>query len=246
MTDIGNDGGTPDELTSEQKALAKRTAAEITAGKVQLADVWAALRVEPEVRRTGDPERRPPKPLALSEDEKIAIKRLPEVYGRVAPEDNRLLTQEELVLLIEERGIIDTVLKVIKTRKDESIRETLANHLDHVFLHVADADTVALTPIDKKGHVQTKQDVPVDGTGRKVQKTVSDPKPQLSMASVEQAHKDGKIDRKTYLKITRMPEVPRVLDEPGLAKAIKDDPSLLYVLAPYTTVADKITTIKVV
>ncbi len=231
-------------ITEDQKALAKQTVTSIVTGKVKIADVWGTLTATPQPGKNTLSEA-PPKPLPITDAQRKALRRIPEIYGAVSPEKNRMLTSEEAQRVVEERDTIDVILGLLKSRKDDSIREILANHLDHV-LAAEKGDDVQGLPIDKKGHYQVKQEHSVLGSGKKIQKTVSSPSPTLSMAAVEQAHEDGLLDRKTYLAITRLPEVPRVLDEDGLTKAVKKDPSLLFTLAGLTTTASPTTTIKVV
>lgn len=225
----------------ETRALATKVATEVASGKIALADVWASLNGHPTVPEVVG-ERKAPVVRAMTDTERAALQRLPEVYGKVTPTKDRALNATELHDIVEEREVLDVILALCKKRKDESIRETLANHLDHVYEVPEGAEP---PPVDEKGHYQIKHEIPVPGTDKKVQKTVSEPKPFLSMAAVQKAHEDGLLDRKTYLAITKQPEVPRVLDEDGLVKAIKRDPSLLFRLAPLTETPKKTTTIKV-
>lgn len=236
----------PEETPEDEAgraALVKSTAVLLGQGKVKLADIWAALTSPPVEGEKAD--RTPAKPKPLTDPERAALSRLPKVYGVVAPDTVRLLTDEEAVAIVEERETIDLILGLLEKRKSGSIREALANHLDLLLEQMGDAEELAGYPVDDKGHYQTRQDVPVPGTGKKIQKTASEPKPNLSSAGVQEAFADGAIDRKTYLSLTTMPEVERQLDEAKLTKAIKADPNLLWTLRGYTTVGKKITTIKV-
>lgn len=244
MTDRPADQQDPQQ---QVQALVKAAAAQIASGKATLADVFAAIHGvnrDNEVAAVG--QRTPPPVPALTEDQITAIKRLPEVYGQVTPTTDRALNKTEAQRIVEERKTIDEVLTVLKKRKEESIRETLANHLDHLLIASTTEEERDLYGTDAKGHFQIKQEVPVEGTDQKIQKTISDPKPHLSMAKVQEAHEAGLIDRPTYLAITKKPEVPRVLDEERLVKAIKKDPGLLLLLAQFTETPSKTTTIKVV
>ncbi len=232
-------------MTSDQSSLAKTASKSLSEGKLTLAEIWELLDSASITSPSAEVVRVPPKPLPITPEQSAALTRLPEIYGQVAPTENRALTLEEQSLIVEERGLIDSILGFIKKRKDESIREIIANHLDHALLSQMSAEEIARLPIDKKGHYQTKQEVSVEGTGKKFQKTVSNPKPVLSMAAVEQAHRDGLLTREQYLSITRLPEVPRVLDEAKMASAVKKDPSLLFLLSTLTERPDGTTTIKV-
>lgn len=233
-----------DQVTEDQKSLATTRLAKIGETKtISLVDVWDVL-VSGDHSKSRTPAV-PPAPSSLSDAQKDALKRLPEVYGKVVPKTVRRLTAVEARAIVEERDVIDTIMGVLKTRKDVSIRETIANHLDMLLEGEYTPDQLEEIPLDAKGHYQEKQEASIDGSGRKFQKTISDPKPTLGIAAVEKAHKDGIIDRKTYLKITRKPDLPRVLDEDGLIRAMKADPALLFTLAPLTEKAPSTTTIKV-
>lgn len=220
-------------------------ARKIASREISLDEVWAALqKIEADAVATKTAAA-PPDPGKISEAHIKALENIQKTYGVVAPDTNRALTQQELRDILTERADIDLLLGLLKKRKDEGIREALANHLDHVLKDTLSPEELAHVPIDKAGHYQRGQEEVVSEVGLKVQKIISDPKPTLSAEAVQKAYEDGVIDRKTYLQITRVPDVPRVLDEGGLAKAVKADPALLFTLADYTTRPTPTTTIKV-
>lgn len=220
------------------QALVKTGIGEVMKGKISLSDLIESV-MTPEPPVVAD--KKPPVPAPLSEAQIDALKRLPEVYGRTTVKTDRKLTEAELVALVEERDLIDLVLAAIDKRKSESIREALANHLDHL----VPEDERDSARKDKRGHLAVKQEVPVPGTGRKVQRIVSGGKPNLTIQHVEELHAEGAIDRKTYLAITRKPDLPRVLDEDGLHKAIQKDPRLFFLLGSKAEPTTPTTTIKV-
>jgi len=216
----------PVQVTPEMRKKFSAALDALSKGGGTLDLLWEALDTA-DILSVTKPDISVPK---ISEEALDAIRRLPEVYGKVVPKTDRALNKTELAAIVEERQIIDTVLKVIKARKDESIRETLANHLDNVY----EAPEGQRVPTDSKGHLAVKQEVEVEGAGKKVARSVSGGKPYLSIAGVEALHAEGRIDRKTYLKITKKTEVPRVLDQEGLVKAMKEDPNLGFLLAQAT------------
>jgi len=228
----------PAEVTPEMRQKFTAALEALSRGGGTLDLLWEALDTA-DVLAITKPDISVPK---ISEEALEAIRRLPEVYGKVVPKTDRQLSRQELVDIVTERQIIDTVLKVIKERKDESIRETLANHLDNVYKQPEGSRPPGT---DTKGHLAVKQDVEVEGLGKKVARSVSGGKPYLDIAGVEMLHAQGKIDRKTYLKITKRTEVPRVLDQEGLVKAMKEDPDLGFLLAGVTKHTPTITTITV-
>ena len=234
------------EITPEIQETLKALASTIGKGKTTIADVWSSITTTPQPSAVVG-ERTAPTVKAITEAQRAALTRLPYVYGQVSPTKDRILSAEELREIVEERDVIDLILGLVKSRKDESIRETLANHLDH--LHLAEdhePGEECSHEYDGKGHVIVKQEVSVPGAGRKIQKTHTDPKPQLTAEGALRAYEEGAIDRKTYLAITRIPDVPRVLDEEGLVKSVKKDPNLMWALAKYTHTPNKTITVKVI
>lgn len=231
------------EPSEERRALAVRAVTEIATHKTTWADVWAALTRLPEQEEKPDRTPSPVKPLTPVQISALA--RLPQVYGRVAPGEVRLLEEAEQADVVEEREVIDCLLTLLTDHKNNQIREIIANHLDMLLEQDLAPEVLESLRVDTKGHYQIRQDALAPGTGRKFQKTVSDPKPALTSAGVQQAYEDGAIDRKTYLAITCAPEVQRDLSEERLAQTIKRDPNLLWVLSEYTRRNDPVTTIKI-
>jgi hypothetical protein len=115
-------------------------------GKTTLADLLASAGG---VVTTHTKDLAPPTVPDLSDKEREAIVRLPEVFNSVVVTTVRKLTESEQAALVEEREILNLVEKVIKPRKDKAIRETIANHLD---LIVPKTERDGL-PKDAHGHV---------------------------------------------------------------------------------------------
>jgi hypothetical protein len=211
----------------------------VSSGKTSLLDLLATTG---KVVDTTQRDLKPPTVPSLTEEELEAIKRLPEVFNRIVVTTVRKLTDSEARAIVVERDTIDLVLKALTPRKEKAIRETIANHLD---LLIPTEERKAL-PRDKAGHVAKKQDVAIEGTGKKMQRSVSGGKPNLTIDHIERLHREGRIDRKTYLAITKKPDLPRVMDETGLHKAIQKDPALFFLLAEVAEPTTPTTTIKVV
>lgn len=224
----------------EATALVKVGVLQILQGKMTLSDLIDAV-VHPTPKTV---EKKPPVPQSLTPEVIEAIQRLPEVFGKTVVTADRALTNAELKAIVEERATIDKVLTPLTKRKDESIREVLANHMDHK----AERDENREERTDAKGHYAPweTQNLPVEGTDLKVQRFATGGKPKLTIAQIEALHAEGKIDRPTYLAITKKPEQPRVLDEDGLHKAIQKDPALFFLLASVAEPTTPTTTVKVV
>lgn len=212
---------------------------QVLKGKISLADLFERVSMPPTPATLVDLT--PPPPPSLTQDVLKAIKRLPEVFGKVTPSKPRKLTLAEQQALVEEREVIDQVIAVLEKRKKEGIREALANHLDAV---LPEEKRVRK---DRKGHWAPweTQDVPVEGTDKKLQRFSSGGKPNLTIANVEKMLADGVIDRKTYLAVTCKPESPRVLDQHKLHQAIQKNPRLLFLFASWSEASAPTTTVKV-
>jgi hypothetical protein len=206
--------------------------------KMSLADLFDAI----SPKRAEVVDKTPPAPPALTEAVLDALRRLPDLYGKVVVHSDRKLTKTEAKAIVEERDAINTVLGVLKSRKEESIRDTLANHLDHV---LTDEQRQGART-GKRGDYAVKQEEVIEGTGRKIQRSVAGGKPNLSIQAIERLHAEGLIDRPTYLKITRKPDLPRVIDEAGLHQAIQKDPRLFFLLGSVAEPTVPQTTITVV
>lgn len=179
----------------------------------------------------------------LTEAHLSALSALPEVFGKINPTTPRELTAEESKALVEEREVVDLLLTLLTSRKNGTLREHLANHLDRLAEKEGLVEEQAET--DSKGHYFIKQDVPVDGTDRKIQRTVSKPKPVIDSAALQQMHEDGDLTREEFLSLTSIPEVPRVFDEAKARKAIRKNPGLLVKVAQATTRKDPVIAIKI-
>lgn len=230
-------------LSQDDKALAlvKSGMEQVAKGKMSLSDLFQSVVARPD---PAAPDLAPPAPPKLTEEQKAALTRLPDVYGKVVVTAVRKLSHKEAAALVEEREIIDTLLGPLKKRKEESIREVLANHMDLVLTD----EQKAQARRDRKGHYapRTTQNEPVEGTGKKIQRSTSGGKPVLTIEHIEALHKDGRIDRPTYLKITKKPDMPRILDEDGLHRAIQKDPSLFFLLGSVAEPTTPTTSITVV
>lgn len=180
---------------------------------------------------------------ALTDQNRTDLKVLPEIFGQVQVSEPRALTDTEAKALVEERDVIDRLMLVLKKRKDETLRSNLANHLDAL---AEEAGLVTEdTPRDKDGHYIVKQDVPVEGTGRKVQGIVSTGKATVNSADLLDLHNEGILSREEYLALTSVPPVQRVFDPAKAKKAILKNPALIDKIAQATRAPNQTFSVKV-
>lgn len=231
-------------VTPELGALVKTAMIQIEAGGLSFGEALAAVLGGEMKKEEVTPAA--VKPIRITEEHRAALAAIVEQYGEVAPETPRLLTEQEQAAIVRERDTIDTILNLLKKRKDESIREALANHLDRLAEAEAGGpeQAEARWGKDKYGHYTVKQDVEVPDTGKKIQGIVGEPKPTVSSAALYQAHLRGDLSREDYLAITKVPEVQRVFDEDKARAAIKKNPAILLKIARATEVPAKTLTIK--
>lgn len=243
MSDAQN--GTPAEIqvTPELQALVGQVMDQVALGKVTLAEaVSAAL---------GDQAPSAPAPSTgafvvpqITDEQKKALRQIVDLYGQVVPTEPRLLTPTELTLITKERKTIDLLLKFLEARKEESIRETLAYHLDKVAEAQDDFDPET-APKDRRGHYAVKQKQPVPDTDLNLNRSVSHPKPTIDGATIQALHEQGVLDRAEYLALTSMPVVKRNFDETKAREAFKKNPALLFKVAKAVKQGLPTTTIKV-
>lgn len=236
------------EITQANRDALKRyeqTALAMLAEGTSLADILEDL-----FTKTSAVEVHPPEPvpvLAITDDQRKALREIVSVYGVVAPTKPVILTDSELATLVHEREIIDTILPFLTSRKDKSIREAFANHFDRLVEEDwSDEGQEAEIPTDRHGHYAVKQEQPVPGTARKVQRLVSGGKPKIGSVEIQVAYERGDLSHDEYLAVTTKPEVKRDFDEAKARAAIKKDPALAVKLAGLMKASPPTTTIKVV
>lgn len=173
----------------------------------------------------------------LTDTERKALRRLPEVYSKVLVEDRRALTGDEIAALYDEREVVRTVVDTLKGRVDV-INENVRHHVDVEAEAHGEADP-SETLRDAQGHYilaakgqptrvhipGTNQDFSLEYRSGSTGGVTIDSNHLLDL------YEDGEITREQYLALTR--EV-RVFDEEKASKAILKDESLLEVIAKIT------------
>lgn len=212
----------------------------VESGKLTLAQAVLQLSAPVEVPQSAPVAYKVPQ---ISDTQRAALTLLPSVYGSVVPNERRELTQQEVTALLTERNTLDQVLAFAKKRKEDSIRETLANHFDVAAERKGVTDALR----DDKGHyiLDDTREVEAGGTGEKFTFSASNPSPEISSADLEAAHLAGDISREDYLSITSEPTVKRVFNEDKARKAIKANPDLLGKIAAATKPGKRINTLRV-
>ncbi len=194
-----------------------------------LKDIREAIKFHPEVK-VNLPEVEPVERVELTHEAKDALKNLPEVFNSVDPSVARVLTDEELEDIYEERNTIRALEDELKNRQ-ERIKEILRVHTDRVAEGRGDADES--TPKDARGHYI------VSGPGNPYRVPIGD-----TQFDVSQEYRSGQVsvndealeelaesDRPTYLALTR---ARRVFDEEKALEFLQKNPDGLEVFAKVT------------
>lgn len=204
------------------KPIIDRTALKkkIVDGTIKLPDVWKALAVaEPAAI-----EARAPLPAVITEQQKAALARLTEVFGKVVPTEVRCLTTDEVTDLMDERLTLDEVEKLAKDRK-AVIRTTVLNHIDSE----PQEDDL---PRDKEGHVLRAAKVTDPSHGKAFSWELRNHGGTLDVSALLRLVEDGTIDRSTYLSMTTQ---VRVVDENKVMLELKKHPELIDALGDAVT-----------
>lgn len=165
-----------------------------------------------------------PKVTELAPKQREALDRVPEVFGTVVPTERRLLSQQEVDLLIEERDTLDEAEKALKKRKDD-IRLILLNHNDvEVEQELGEEDEWPAT--DKDGHYLRAASLPSSTSARRASLEPRAGRATIHTPDIEALAEgdDAVISREDYLAMTRQ---TRVFDEHRAMLHIKAHPELL-------------------
>lgn len=210
---------------------------------------------EPDVARTEEIPFPPlPKPLQITKEVRKALKRLPEVFGKVQPETRRTLTDQENHDAYEEREALKAIEKLLKERV-EALNEIIRTHMDvdaeergvAVPKAVVDDETgeviVPATDRDAKGHyiLCAKQDperseIPGENLEWSREFGAGETSFSADAVALAQMEAEGEISRETYLAMTRN---VRVFDEDRATAALHDPKhrdSVLDVIRKFTSV----------
>ena len=221
--------------TTRVRELIRQAMDRVERGEISLLDAMRSVGTLPEPAPTEVARVAP-----ITTEQRAALVELERVYGVVAPKTRRLLRPSELAALARERQVIDTILALIKERKEVGIRETVLAHHDRV----AERDHGATpedTPTDKNGHYLVKPGgknarYPVPDQDLVWVPQVSDGQLAISSAQIQAAYKAGVISHERYMAITRPAEVKRDFDELAARQAIREDPDLLLTIAEHAVV----------
>lgn len=188
---------------------------------VSFSTVLKALssRVEPDKAKV------PQAPAAIPMTDELvhALTVLPAVFGKVNPTSVCQLSDEENRALLEENRTLDTILKALTTR----LEDTKAIARNHIHMTaVANGDAAAGGEVDQRGHVLVAgpgepYKVAIPGTDQAWSLQYVAPRTEISDTLLEQLRET---DNEAYLALTK---TVRVFDEEKAIRSIRKNPGLL-------------------
>lgn len=178
-----------------------------------------------------------PEALVLTAEQRAALDAVPAVFGVVHPDAPKILTDDEIVALYEERETVREALEPLKGR-DEVIKEIMRHHMDLV----AEQSNIAVpkdivrngqviaeaTPRDANGHYilaskGNPEQARVPGTNQAFVRQYREGGVSFALAAEDllAMYEEGRITREQYLSMTRE---TRVFDEAKTMEAVRKDP----------------------
>ena len=205
----------------------------------------------------------PPLPVAISDDERLALTRLPEVFGSVVPTERRPVEPKEVDLLLDERAILKTLEALIKGRLEAIALTVNIHNTETAEAAIAkaveeagddpDAQAVARKRVladlgaildsegnpfyTDKGHIAAK--AYIDGEDEKVHECfevrVTKGKASMSEQSLKDQAADPEADYIEHKDYLSMTTQVRVFDPAKAIIAVRKKPELLRAVAKATT-----------
>lgn len=199
---------------------------QINRGNITLADVLNILAPTPEADEVVKGQI--PLPQIITEEQEAALKKVVDVFGKVVPQERRILAPEEVSALVEEKETLDTLIKMAKSRLDNGIKVAIHNHLDVV------AEEQGLTKDATRngdGHWNVNGEVFGDeGVSKKFTREVRVSSPSVTLADLEALVDDEDVDF-THEDLLAITTQTRVMDDNKLMLYLKKKPSLVMALS---------------
>lgn len=200
---------------AELERLVKLTIEKVEGGAISLDDVLAAIAPTPKIE--DDASDRLPIPREITEEEKQALVKVTEVYGKVVPTERRKLTSDEVSALVEEKETLDTLRKMAEKRMDDGIKVAIHNHLD---IEAEEKGIAKGASRNADGHYILNGEVRGNpDTPKRFTRETRTSKPRINAVKLKEI-----LDHETWLSITTQ---VRMLDESKLMIALRKNPELI-------------------
>lgn len=159
----------------------------------------------------------------ITSDEFKALENLKSVYGKVVPQNIRLLYPDEVGRLSEERQTLDQIQNMVDRRKAD-IRTTILNHFDMTEELTGRVDNNTL--VDKDGHYLVEDAVEIPDTEYKFTREIRQSSPGVSPTKLQDA-----VGTEAWEAMT---VETRVFDEHKAILYLREHPELLIKIAEST------------
>jgi hypothetical protein len=175
----------------------------------------------------------PPPALLLTSEQRDALDRVAEVFGRVAPDTRRELEPVEIAALIEERMVLDEI-KGMAEKRQADIRTIVYHHFDTAYEqddiegNIRRAAGRVEPERDKDGFYIHADEARVPGAPKVFKRETREYKPSLDAEILKAMDADGSLDHEDFLAMTRQ---VRVVDENRFMDRLRTKPSLVKVIS---------------
>jgi len=168
------------------------------------------------------PQPRPAEPVKITPELRAALRRLPEVFGGVAPTESRKLEAAEVRRLTDERTVLNQVITALGNR-DKEIDETMRTHMDYL----APEGTPVIAEGVAKGHRLLADEgqpfeVPVEGYEDAWQQRKVRGRADMSIGVLADLLVAEKITKEEFMSLTAQ---VRVLDDDKIRRAVRKNPA---------------------
>jgi hypothetical protein len=169
------------------------------------------------------------KKIVLNDRVKRAVDGFPAlIENAISPTERRVLTEEEVTSLLEERQNLDLIEKVIKDRK-EAHKTIVFNHFDADLEAKGEADGL---DVDEHGYYIAKCSVGSPSHEKGFVRTVTNGSPSLSTSKLQEQVGQGDFTHEDFLACTT---ATRAIDEAKILLHLRKKPSIVSAIGAATT-----------
>lgn len=205
---------------------------QVLATKLARGDVTALAQVLKEIAPPEESAPKPakiPVPAVITNEEVQALYDLIVWFGSVVPDTKRVLDQEELDSLQQERKVLKTIASLVGDRID-NITLTVHNHFDAQLESTKTPEELEKIVRTEKGYYLTDEEAPSPDLGVRFKRSRVMGTPGVSLEKLEEISEDPEVatfSRKEYLACTTP---TRVFDENKFMLLLRKNPDLLKIL----------------